>query len=45
MQKTRQLQVRAYAVIVSWGYRLECFEHARQGKQLEIDHLQYPRAL
>lgn len=42
---TRQLQVRAYTVVVNWDYRLQVFKHARQGKQLEIEHLQYPPAL
>jgi len=40
MKNTRQLQVRAYAVVVNWGYRLEVFKHACQGKQLEIEQLQ-----
>jgi hypothetical protein len=45
MKNTRQVQVRAYAVVVFWSYRLEVFKHTRQGKQLKIDQFQYPRAL
>jgi hypothetical protein len=45
MKNTQQPQVRAYAVVVSWGYRLKAFEYTRQGKQLKIDQCQYPRAL
>lgn len=37
---TRQLRVRAHTVVVNWGYRVQVFKHVRQGKQLEIEHLQ-----
>jgi hypothetical protein len=45
MKNARQLQVRAYAVVVYWGHRLEAFKQGCQGKQLKIDHSQNLRAL
>lgn len=44
-KNTRQLQVRAYTVVVNWGYRLQVSKHARQSKQLEIEHHRYPCAI